>query len=111
MDRLTGVRYTKMSMKKPLLTDEEIIADLKQFIVTTVSQATADLATKNELETGLVSLRAEMEAGFAHVDKRFNDVDARFDDMDEKLNTIADAHAEWLADHENRIKALEKQAA
>jgi hypothetical protein len=80
--------------------DEDTIADLKQFIAATVKQATADLATKDE-----------MDVRFAKVDARFDDMDKRFDELNLKVDTIADAQAETLEDHEQRIPRLEPRTA
>jgi len=59
--------------------------DLKQFFVATVSQATANMATKQDV---------------ARLEKRV-------DDLDLKLDTIAES----LNDHEVRITRLEQRAA
>lgn len=82
--------------------NEDIINDLKQFIAATVSQAFSQLPTREELE-----------GRFGTIDQRFDSLekrmDKRFDDLDLKFSTIADAHAEMLDDHENRIKKLVPQ--
>jgi len=82
--------------------DEDTLADFKQFIAATVSQEIA-------------SLRSDMDARFDEVDAKFTAMDkrfsSRFDDMDAKLETIADAQAETLQDHEQRLTRLESQAA
>lgn len=78
--------------------NEDIINDLKQFISATVSQATAHLATKDDLEN--------LESRFSQLEHR---MDKRFDDLDLKFSTIADAHAEMPEDHDNRIKKLATQ--
>jgi hypothetical protein len=76
---------------------DDVIADLKQFIAATVSQATAELVTNQKLEQSLEGLRSDM--------------DKRFDDLEAKVDAIADAHAETLGDHEQRLKRLEQRAA
>lgn len=73
------------------MNDDAVITDLKRFITATVRQEIA-------------GLRAEMNAGFAKVDQRF-------DDQDAKLTTIADAHAEVLEDHDQRLAKLEARTA
>lgn len=73
--------------------NEDAITDLKQFIVTTIRQELSSVGTKDDL----AALRGEMNQ--------------RFDDQDAKLNIIADAHAETLENHEQRISDLEHQAA
>lgn len=80
--------------------NEELIDDLKQFITAAVTQATADLATKADLN----GLRGEVS------DLR-TEMNQRFDDLGLKIDAIADAHAETLDDHEHRLKRLEQRAA
>jgi hypothetical protein len=87
-------RYTTSHM------NEDVIADLKQSMVGTVRQELSGVATKDDLQAvkdEVVGLRSEMNQ--------------RFDDQDAKLETIADAHAETLADREQRLSHLEHQAA
>ena len=75
------------------MNNEELLADLKQFITATVSQATANVATKsdiNHLETTM--------------DDRFNEV----------LNVLGEDAAkqkETVQDHEVRIQRLERKLA
>lgn len=82
--------------------DQTIIDDFKQFIQATVSQATADLATKAEL----AELATKQD--LADFESRTNQ---RFDDLDLKLSTVADAHSETLEDHEQRLTKLEHHKA
>jgi hypothetical protein len=82
--------------------NEDLINDLKQFIAATVSQATAELASKEDLET-LAS-----KSNLAGLEHRIYE---RFDDLDSKVTTIADAQAEALEDHEQRIGRLESGTA
>lgn len=79
------------------MTNEELIADLKQFIVATVSQQLADVATKDDIKEAVSSLRTEIKA----------DIRA----LDDKLDTIQDAIADVVEDHEKRITRLEQQRA
>jgi hypothetical protein len=88
---------------------EELLEDLKQFITTTVSQATAGMATKGDIaairsematKTDLAELRIEMKAGH---DK----LSGQISDLDLKVDTIADAQAETMQDHELRLTRLE----
>lgn len=89
------------------MTNEQLLEDLKQFVGATVSQATANLATKDEIS----SFKAD-------VNERFEAIDKRFDDVETQLNEIQNAvgaelvKAETTAqDHERRIQRLEARAA
>ena len=81
--------------------DEDVITDLKQFIVATVSQAIApvaqDVAT---LKTDVATLKTDVAA-----------IRQGLDDVNLRLDTIADAQAERFEDHELRIVRLERRAA
>jgi hypothetical protein len=77
--------------------NEELIQDFKQFIIATVSQATAGLATKEDLQAELGELRTDMSR--------------RFDELETKIDTIADAHSGTLAEHDQRLRRLEQQSA
>ena len=74
------------------------INDLRQFIVAAVSQATAGMATKEDI------------ADLATKDD-IRELDTKIDDLDLKVDTIADALHEHLTDHEVRIAKLERQLA
>lgn len=63
--------------------------DLKQFITATVSQATADMATKTDIKR----------------------LEVKIDDLDLKVDTISDTLNECLNDHEVRLTKLEQQTA
>ena len=63
--------------------------DLKQFIAATVSQATADMATKDDIKR----------------------LEVKIDDLDLKVDIISDTLNDRLNDHEARLKKLEPQAA
>jgi hypothetical protein len=73
--------------------DNDQLDDLKQFILATVSQATANMATKDDLAHSIAQL------------------DTTLDDLDLKLDTIADTFNDRLNNHETRLTRLEKQAA
>jgi hypothetical protein len=88
--------------------NEELIQDLKQFIVATVTQATAGLATKEDLRTGLDEVRGELRAEIGELRTVMN---RRFDELEIKVDTIADAHSETLAEHDQRLRRLEQQSA
>jgi hypothetical protein len=98
--------------------NEDVIADFKQFIAATVSQATAHLATKDDL----VALEQRMDTRFTEVDKRFDKVDRRFNEVDVRFDevqtAIADAMAasnddidERFVKQDARITKLEQQLA
>ena len=73
----------------------DILQDLKQFISSTVSQATADLAKDiSDLET--------------NIDKRFNEVMAAVSDG---VTESHDAVQQQFDDHEQRIVNLEAEIA
>ena len=93
------------------MTNEELITDLKQFITATVSQATADLTTKDDL------------AAVEHrVDQRLTTVEQGISTLDQKLDHVQEAiadvftettelHDAQLKDHERRLRKLEHRAA
>ena len=112
--------------------DDATLADLKQFITAAVAQAVADLPTKddmdaqfaavdqrfagmgqrfNRLEHRIDELEVSMNTQFSVVAVEFTDLrgemNTRFDDLDAKVDTIADAHSEALADHDRRLAKLE----
>jgi chaperonin cofactor prefoldin len=76
--------------------DETQLDDLKQFIMATISQATTDMATKNDIE----SLKKSM-------DTRFEEVQSA---IAEAMSTTNDTVDEKLEDHEHRIGLLEQSA-
>jgi hypothetical protein len=84
--------------------NEELIQDFKQFIIATVSQATAGLATKEDLQAGLGEVRTELG-------ELRTDMSRRFDELETKMDTIADAHSGTLAEHDQRLRRLEQQSA
>lgn len=84
--------------------DDELITDLKQFITATVTQATSDLATKDDVN----KLEQKLEQKIDGVEQK---LEQKIDDVDLKLDTIADTLNGQLTDHETRITSLEQQAA
>ena len=80
------------------MTNEELFADLKQFIEATVSQQTAHL-----------------DGRIDGLEKRVTDVEqrltARIDTVDEKIDVIQDAIADTVQDHETRLRRLERKPA
>lgn len=97
--------------------NEAIITDLKQFITATVTQATSDMATKDDIAglgariTGLDQRVTGLDQSMTGLGQRMSALERRFDDFDLKLDTIADAHAETLENHEHRLAKLEQKAA
>ncbi|HSH18472.1 MAG TPA: hypothetical protein VK978_03740 [Candidatus Saccharimonadales bacterium] len=88
--------------------DEAIIADFKQFIAATVTQATSDIrgdiTAINHRMDNMDQRFDNMDQRFDGMDQRFDTMDQRFDDLELKLNTLADAHAETLSNHEKRLE-------
>jgi hypothetical protein len=86
--------------------NEEIINDLKQFIVATVTQSTSHLATKEDI----ANMATKDDIANMATKDDIAVLNQRFDDMDLKMDTIADALAEDIADHEQRISKFESHA-
>ncbi len=80
--------------------NEAQLNDLKQFIAATVSQATAHLATKDDLADDIAGAKSDIAK-----------LNAKIDDLDLKLATIAETLHENLNNHEVRITKLERQTA
>jgi hypothetical protein len=78
-------------------------------------------AMRGEMRDGFIELRGEMAAGFGAFDKRFTVMEQRFERLDAKLDQhrqetkdgfdamrrIVGGMSRTLADHEERIKALD----
>ena len=75
----------------------EVIDDLKQFIETTVWQATAHLATKDELSYGLDSLESRLN-------KRMDVMQQAIADT---ITANNDAYDERFGNHDRRLRRLE----
>jgi septal ring factor EnvC (AmiA/AmiB activator) len=76
--------------------NEDQLNDLKQFIAATVSQATAGMATKDEVSDG-----------FAGINQRLDEIQSSISDV---IATNNDAIDEQLTDHEHRLTKLEHQS-
>ena len=76
--------------------DEDQLNDLKQFISATVSQATANMATKDDI---------------GKLDNRIGRLEKKVDDFDLKIDTISETLNERLNEHETKLTKLEQQAA
>lgn len=79
--------------------DENVIADLKQFIAATMAQQTIVLRTE---------ITHELHTGLARVEKKIDDLSAY---VAEALDASNEANAKQLKDHERRITRLEHKAA
>lgn len=73
--------------------NEDQLNDLKQFIVATVAQATAEMATKDDIT------RLEVK------------LEGRLDDLEFKVDTITETLNDRLEDHDVRLTRLEQQIA
>ncbi len=80
---------------------ENIIENFKQFIAVTVSQATANLASKDDI-AGLAT-----KSDLIRVETKVDSLARTTSDINLKLETIADAHAESIQNHELRVSRLE----
>lgn len=102
-----------------MMTNDELFTDLKQFITATISPQLANVATKNDLEVKIGSLRSEIKGDINSLRSKLeSDISA----LDEKLDLIQDAIAEvftattktsnaLLQNHEQRLLKLERQSA
>jgi hypothetical protein len=101
------------------MTNEELFQDLKQFITATVSQQTAHLATKADID-GVVQRIDLIEVKMA-TKEDLKDTEHR---LSEKMDRVQDAIAETLTkaveavdttkkveDHERRLTRLEHRTA
>lgn len=71
--------------------NEDQLNDLKQFIAATVSQATANMATKDDissLENRLERLEKKVDDGFAGVADALDQTNERMDDFDQRLTRL-----------------------
>jgi cell division septum initiation protein DivIVA len=88
---------------------EELLEDLKQFITTTVSQATAEL--RGEMHAGHDKLRSEMKVSNdklrSEMKASSNKLSGQIFDLDAKVDTIAVTQAEQINDHDLRLTRLE----
>jgi hypothetical protein len=80
---LTGARHVWYNR---LMNDDQL-DDLKQFITATVSQATADMATKDDIAA----------------------LSNKIDDLELKVDTISETLNDHLNQHEVRLNKLEQQ--
>jgi hypothetical protein len=78
--------------------DEEMLNDLKQFITSTVSQATAGMVTKEDIAD--LTTKEDLQK-----------LGTKLDDLELKVNTVSEALNENLSKHGTRLTELEQQAA
>ena len=64
--------------------NEDQLNDLKQFISVTVSQATAGMATKEDID----NLRLEVQDGFAGVSEAIEQVNEQHTELDLRLTKL-----------------------
>ena len=77
------------------------LEDMKQLMTAVVRQETTGLAT------GLEKLETKVDG----LQQQVNGLQQQITDLDDKVDTIAEALHEDLADHERRITKLEQQPA
>lgn len=85
--------------------NEDVTADLKQFIGATISQQTIKLTDKiDKLENRLDTLEVRVENGFSEVHKKIDDLTGFVTDA---IDVSNEEHGKQLKDHERRITKLE----
>lgn len=86
--------------------NDDIIQDLKQFIATTISQQTADMATKEDI----VNLATKED--IANLDKNLSSkIDDLSNSVAEALEASNENTDEQLKNYNQRITKLEEKAA
>lgn len=73
--------------------NEDQLNDLKQFIFATISQATAGMATKEDIanmvtKEDIESLRLELQDGFAGVSEAVEQVNEQYAEIDQRLTKL-----------------------
>lgn len=85
--------------------DDTQLGDLKQFIAATVSQATSDMATKDDIAD--MATKGDIESLKKSIDIRFEEVQSA---IAEAMSTTNDTIDEKIQDHDHRIGLLEHRA-
>ncbi|MEO6760911.1 MAG: hypothetical protein ABI220_00850 [Candidatus Saccharimonadales bacterium] len=85
--------------------NEDSLNDLKQFIAATVSQATSDMATKDDIANMATRNDIANMATKGDIAK----LSSQITDLELKVDTIAETLNDDLNDHEVRITKLEQQ--
>ncbi|NEA56391.1 hypothetical protein G3I60_20135 [Streptomyces sp. SID13666] len=91
------------------MTNEQLLEDMKQFITATVSQRTAGLATKEDLD-GLAT-KEDVSRLETRMDERFNDVDGQLDEIQNAIGTDLKKIDAILEDHGGHLKRLDRKFA
>jgi hypothetical protein len=79
-----------------------VVADLKQFIATEISQQTAHLASKTDIA------RLATKLDFIRLEKRIDEIHEALEQSAIDYTGVVD---EQVQDHEKRLRKLEKKAA
>ena len=82
--------------------NDDTVADLKQFITATITQQTADLATKDDLEN------LATKGDLSRVEQKVNQIQVA---IDQSAIGYAAAIDEQVQEHEKRLGQLEQKAA
>jgi hypothetical protein len=95
------------------MTNEDLLAELKQFIAATVSQEVAGLRV--ELKEDIKSLRDELKADIKGVRSDLQILDEKIDLVQNAIAETVTHHNDstdtTLQDHEHRLRRLEHHAA
>lgn len=86
--------------------EQDQLNDLKQFINATASQATANMATKDDIEYLKGNIKA-LEGEATVIKGSISTFSTKIDNLDIKLDTIADTLHKMVTDHETKILRLE----
>jgi hypothetical protein len=98
--------------------NDDQIDDLKQYIAATISQVTADMATKSDIATlkgdiatlksDVAVLKSDVADLQTHVDSRLDEIQAS---IAESLSVTNDSVDEQISAHDVRITKLEQSSA
>lgn len=97
------------------MTNEDFLADLKQFIAATISQQLADFATKEDLQNFATKDDLKNLATKDDIQELRNEMNEKFEEVQEAIAATFDGALEGLEDqfqdHEKRILKLETSHA
>lgn len=98
--------------------NEDVIADLKQFITTTVRQETASLATKDDLarlDVKIDGVEQRLTAKIDGLEQRLGGLEKKVDQIQAAIGEAMSNETERvdtrLDDHDRRLRRLEHRAA